>query len=170
MSSPSDDRNAAVAAVLKVPRLVHLALMACVPVYGFVVHVLAAEVEVEGEPDRMVLATIALLAAVIVGVALPFLRRRLLPVRMRARHAADRVVVSDEQAREVARRSFSGWVATWAICEAVAVLGFAASMISMQPTVHFWPFAAVSLLLFVIHRPRGEWIEEVVRAQTASPV
>lgn len=76
--------------------------------------------------------------------------------------------MSFDEAKAVAQRSATGWIVTWALCDSVAVLGLTASFLSMRPLLHFWPFAAVSLALFVLYRPRAAWIEDVLRAQRES--
>lgn len=70
----------AIATSLWTYRIMHAALMASVLVYGVVVEVIAAGVEeLPPEPDRLIMGAIAVVAAVIVGLVLPFARLRLLP-------------------------------------------------------------------------------------------
>lgn len=102
---------------------------------------------------RMMLPVLAGLALVVM-LAIPVSRRRLMPAALapgRLTPDAPREIATADALRALGRYAAAS-VMSWALCEAIAVLGLVAAFMSHDPK-HFLGFAAASVASFVATAP-----------------
>lgn len=148
-------------AALLMMRLLYAALLVSVGVYVVVVHVitLPASPGVRPPPDDMLRLGLAGVAAVL-GLAAPFVRRLLMPARARTPVAAP---APTHLAPRAFARVFTAHIVAWAMCEAVTVIGVVLFFLTRDPAA-LYPFAAGTVLLFVVLAPRRGVLEAVAHA------
>ena len=148
-----------------VQRLVFGALLASVGIYGVVVHVAAAGMEVTAPPMlRIALAG----AAVVTAAAIPVLRRVLMPpVEEASPYHGHATPLPTELSPELTRKVWTVSVLVWALSEAVAVYGVVLAFGFGDPQ-QFWPFGGAAVVLLLTNAPRRARLEAVARASAAS--
>lgn len=148
-------------AALLMMRLLYAALLVSVGVYVVVVHVitLPASPETRPPPDDMLRLTLAGVAAVL-GLGAPFVRRLLMP----ARALTPAAPAPTHLAPRAFARVFTAHIVAWAMCEAVTVIGVVLFFLTRDPAA-LYPFAAGTVLLFVVLAPRRGELEAVAQAE-----
>lgn len=141
------------------PRLVYAALLASLPAYLAVVHLAATPVP-EGGGDYGVFYGIIGLFSAGVAVAIPILRKRLMPPR-----ASGGGPAPDSVPTRLLGRWLSAQLLSWALCESIAIYGLILAFVAHQPAAYY-PFGAVALVLMLLYPPRRRDLEAVARAAT----
>jgi hypothetical protein len=142
------------------PRLVYAALLASLPAYLALVH-LAMTPMPEGGGDYGVFYAIIGVFSAGVAVAIPLLRRRMMPPR-----AAGAGPAPDTVPTRALGRWLSAQLLSWALCESVAIYGLVLAFVTHEPAAYY-PFGAVALVLMLLYPPRRRDLEAVARAATS---
>lgn len=140
--------------------ILHLGLVASIGIYGFVLFQ-ATLGQTPRDLDPVMLYTLAGISLAMM-VVIPVLRGKMLPP-MRAARSLDEPVPEGDKVDAAAGKLFTASIVTWALCESMAIYGLVLSFTSYQMK-YFLPFAALSLLNFLIYRPRKEQLLAVARA------
>jgi hypothetical protein len=103
--------------------------------------------------------------AVMVAVAIPIVRRRMMPPRS---DDAGLVVLPGRDAETAVGRYLVVHIVSLALCECVAVMGLAITLSGHEPT-YVLGFAAASLVGMILCRPSPELLRGVLRAAAQHP-
>jgi F0F1-type ATP synthase membrane subunit c/vacuolar-type H+-ATPase subunit K len=131
---------------IQVPRIIHLALMASVGIYGFIGWTLTKQPLTTAVPPPQLWWVFA---ALVLGetALLPILRPRLFPTEA-------------TPPKERLQKLFSASILTWALCESMAIFGLVGVMLTHELN-WFWGFLAASLVNFVLYAPREEQFQNL---------
>lgn len=155
-------------------RILHLALTVAMVIYGVVLHVILA-VQKEAPPMTSQEATPILVALAVVAlgtaaIAIPIVRRKLLPPSKPPQHRED--YFSAPRIPPAVGAALSKYltasIVTWALIESLALYGLVAGFILMDA----WPYYAFggpALALMVFFVPRRIDLEAVARAALDAP-
>lgn len=145
--------------VLLVLRIVHAALIASILLFGvmlmFVIRppgeaVVGADIPVRADPPAYFAAIMIAMAAASM-LAIYMVRRRM------SRDRAAAAATTPEHAARNRSRLYSASIASWALCESIALYGLVLGIVH-RDTGPFLPFAAVALVLLVALAPRRSHI------------
>jgi F0F1-type ATP synthase membrane subunit c/vacuolar-type H+-ATPase subunit K len=139
-------------------RIIWIAIMASLGVMLIVAH--AAGDQVGQNPEAMTMLRYPLmLAAVLILLAVPMIRRFLLKAGAQAAKATDN---PSEKFSILAARYSSAVIATLALCESVTIFGLVLYFLGGDmPT--FYIFLAASIVGMYAYRPRREALEDLVK-------
>jgi F0F1-type ATP synthase membrane subunit c/vacuolar-type H+-ATPase subunit K len=141
--------------------ILFFALMASVGMYGFILlQVTQGQTPKEIDPPAFLYALIVVALAQMAFI--PVLRRIMLPP-MREARSLDEPVPEGGKVQQALQKLQTASIVSWALCESIAIYGLLLAFLSFQMK-YFFPFAAVSLVNFLIYRPRREQLLGAARA------
>jgi hypothetical protein len=161
--SPAQNPPRTIEASMFTLRILYVALLACVGIYGFISYVLAAQPGPNAPAPVLLYALIGVAAAT--TVVLPVLRGRLLPPTRSPSSLAESATTGPlgEAGGRAAGRYFTACIISWALSESIAIDGLILVQLSHQ-LVHYLGFAAGALVNFALYRPSADFLAGAVRA------
>jgi hypothetical protein len=151
-----------IAAMTQMQLMIYGALLVSQLVYGYLAFKVFAVQPGRGSmPDALPYVLIAVAASELL-IAIPVLRKRLMPARRDAK-AIDEPIPDSPAVGGVLGRLFVAQIVTWGMCESIAILGLVLVITSHDPR-YYLGFAGASVVGFVVYRPSGELVRAVARA------
>jgi hypothetical protein len=144
--------------------VVHASMMASTIMWG-VIGYMASETMAPAEPmsHGLLLAITGAIAAICAALSF-YVRGRLMPAR---EHAGDKMIDESKLATPAGRRALAklrgALVASWALCEGVALCGLVGTFL-FRDASDYAPFGAAALILLVVHAPKPQLLVDVLRA------
>ena len=155
-----------IAQVWKGIRILHAALLASLAIYGVVVVFVTQQpstTPITVDPGVLV-PIFGGLAAAILLVVEPLLRRRLMPARVAfPGREPDLDAVADGAVLAALTKLRVALIVSWSLCESIGVLGLMAGFV-FHDARYFAPFAVVAAGAMLAYAPRVIVLDEVVRA------
>jgi hypothetical protein len=144
-------------------RILYVALLLCVGIYGGVSYVFAMQLGAGAMPPVFLYALVAVAAAT--TVVIPVVRARMLPPTRPPSSLAEAAITGPlgEAGGRAAGRYFTACIISWALCESIAIYGLVLVQLSHQ-LVHYFGFAAGALFNFALYRPSAEFLAGAARA------
>jgi hypothetical protein len=126
----------------KILKIIHLALIASVVIYGGIAFAISAQPTAtpHQRPGDLLLYVLAGVAATVLVVVAPMMHRTLMPPPDERDAKVDKV------------RSAS--IVTWALCESAAINGLIAALLYREP-LYYLPFGAAAIAGMIVFAPRG---------------
>lgn len=147
-----------IGAALLMMRLLYAALLGSVAIYVVIVNLIPFS-EPSTPESSMVLGLAV--AAGVLGLAAPLLRKMLMPPRAPHRPGAPTPTHIDPKRFA---RTFAAHLVGWALCEAVVVIGLVLAFLTRDAST-LYPFAGGAVLMFLFLAPRRSELEAVARAE-----
>lgn len=147
-------------------RVLHATLLASLLIYGVMVAFVTrgpATTPITMDPG-LVLPLLGGVAAAVLVVLVPLLRRRLMPAREGfPGHEPDLDAVADGAVLAALNKLRTALIVSWSLCESVGVMGLVAGFLFLEP-LYFVPFGVAALGAMLAYAPRRSLLDEVVRA------
>jgi hypothetical protein len=165
------EKGRRVARSLSNARLIYMALLASLVIYGGIAFMVAGGAGTpsakSGEPvatalpaasQHLMLIVFAVVSAVVTIGGIPLLRHLLLPARRPPAGTGAR-----SELGVALGRLLSAHVGTWALAESIAVYGLILAFLSYQP-LYYIGFAVLAAANFALYPPRADLWSEVAAA------
>lgn len=148
-------------AYLRVMRILHVALLASVAVFGVVAVVVCQQGG--AAPTDMTVFVIALaMTSVMEEAGIVFFRKLRMPPRRDGDEPVDLERVATEPERRAIAKLQTIGILSWALCESVAINGLVLAMLT-HDIRYFVPFAAVGLVSMAAYAPTRSQFIAVIR-------
>jgi len=145
-------------------RVIHLATLASTGIYVVVAHAVEHETPADGVAPMLRYGLIG--AAVLAALAVPILRRVLMP-RGAPDHPYQRspgaAAEPPATAEDLLARVLTAYLTIWAVSGSVATYGLILSFLAAD-AAEIYPFAVVSAALLVANAPRAATLDAIARA------
>ncbi|MGE5187014.1 MAG: hypothetical protein ACM31C_33415 [Acidobacteriota bacterium] len=149
-------------------RILHTSLIASLAIYAGIVAIVTQQPQKKADvfttDPQLVLTIFGALSLVVLAGVIPILRRKMLPERDRVGdgHTVDLDTEIDPTIKGVLLRLQPAFVATWALCEAVATFGLVLGFLYWDLR-YYLPFGGVALVAMIFFAPRVSLLEECMR-------
>jgi hypothetical protein len=150
--------------VLRPLKIVHAALMVSIVIYAVIAFVVTAQSHPAKPPlDPTVILPVFAAMALAMLVAIPIVRKRVLPPMTDTDERIDAQQEVDPDVSAMLGKLRGGLITTWAMCESIAIFGLIAAFL-FHTGWYVLPFAGVAIVAQLFYAPTEAVLGRAVRA------